>query len=148
MSTNLVILQGNLGQDPEVRYMPNGNAACNFSMATSNKWKDKSTGQQQERTEWHRVVVFGKLAEVVGQYLKKGDKALIQGEIRYGKFTNQEGIEVNKTEILANNIDFINTSGSGQGGQQQQQPARQPSQQQQQPAPAAGFDDFDDDISF
>lgn len=161
MSINQAFLHGNLGQDPEIRYMQDGKAACNFSLATTNKWKDQN-GQPQELTQWHRVVAFGKLAEVIGQYLKKGDSCIVAGEIRYREWQDNEGNNRKTTEILANKIDFTKTSGQGQ---QQQPPQQQPQrtqqqanrqgghpgnqQQMQQPHTQQGrYDDFDDDIGF
>ncbi|EAX1526717.1 single-stranded DNA-binding protein SSB1, partial [Salmonella enterica] len=97
---NKVILVGNLGQDPEVRYMPNGGAVANLSLATSDTWKDKQTGEQRERTEWHRVVLYGKLAEVAGEYLRKGSQVYIEGELRTRKWTDQSGQERYTTEVV------------------------------------------------
>ncbi len=97
---NLVILVGNLGGDPEVRYMPNGNAVTNVTLATTDTWKDKQTGQQQERTEWHRVVFFGKLAEIAGEYLRKGSQIYIKGQLRTRKWQDQQGQDRYTTEIV------------------------------------------------
>ncbi|MEH6650387.1 MAG: single-stranded DNA-binding protein [Motiliproteus sp.] len=194
---NKVILIGNLGQDPEVRYMPNGNAVTNVTIATSESWKDKQTGQQQERTEWHRVVFFNKLAEIAGQYLRKGSKVYLEGALRTRKWQGQDGQDRYTTEIVSDQMQMLDGRGGDQqqgGGYQQastqqQAPAQQPSYQQPAPAqqaapqqqprqqqqqqqqqqapqagyapqqaapapqaapkqPAAGFDDFDDDIPF
>lgn len=179
---NKVILIGNLGQDPEVRYMPNGNAVTNVTLATSDSWKDRETGQQQERTEWHRVVFFGKLAEIAGQYLRKGSKVYVEGALRTRKWQDNQGQDRYTTEIVVDmngQMQMLDGRGDQSGGYQQpqqqggfaQQPAQQPYQQPQAPQgapanrgqapqapqpqpnaarqqPAAGFDDFDDDIPF
>ena len=99
---NRVILVGHLGQDPEVRYMPNGNAVANISVATSETWKDKQTGEQKDRTEWHRVVIFGRLAEIAGEYLKKGSQVYIEGQLQTRKWQDQSGIDHYTTEIVVN----------------------------------------------
>ncbi|EAR9444091.1 TPA: single-stranded DNA-binding protein [Salmonella enterica subsp. enterica serovar Muenchen] len=149
---NKVILVGNLGQDPEVRYMPNGGAVANITLATSESWRDKQTGEMKEQTEWHRVVLFGKLAEVAGEYLRKGSQVYIEGQLRTRKWTDQAGVEKYTTEVV------VNVGGTMQmlGGRPQN--AAQPdnkSQSQPQPqstgaAPAAGNEPppFDDDIPF
>ena len=99
---NRVILVGHLGQDPEVRYMPNGNAVANISVATSETWKDKQTGESKDKTEWHRVVIFGKLAEIAGEYLKKGSQVYIEGQLQTRKWQDQSGIDHYTTEIVVN----------------------------------------------
>ncbi len=99
---NKVILVGNLGQDPEVRYMPNGGAVANITLATSESWRDKATGEQKEKTEWHRVVLFGKLAEVAGEYLRKGSQVYIEGSLQTRKWTDQSGVEKYTTEVVVN----------------------------------------------
>lgn len=124
---NKVILVGRLGQDPEVRYMPNGNAVANISLATSDSWKDKNTGQQQERTEWHRVVVFGKLGEVAGEYLRKGSQVYFEGRLQTRKWTDQQGQEKYTTEIVIDMGGQMQMLDSKQDGAQQQ-----PQQQQAQ----------------
>lgn len=101
---NKVILVGNLGQDPEVRYLPNGNAVANISIATSESWKDKQTGETKDRTEWHRVVVFGKLAEIVGEYVKKGSQVYLEGQLQTRKWQDQNGNERYTTEVVVNPI--------------------------------------------
>jgi single stranded DNA-binding protein (ssb) len=101
---NKVILVGNLGQDPEVRYMPNGNAVANFSIATSESWKDKQTGENRDRTEWHRVVVFGKLAEIAGEYIKKGTQVYLEGQLQTRKWQDQSGQDRYTTEVVINPI--------------------------------------------
>lgn len=141
---NKVILIGNLGQDPEVRYMPNGNAVTNVTLATSDSWKDRETGQQQERTEWHRVVFFGKLAEIAGQYLRKGSKVYVEGALRTRKWQGQDGQDRYTTEIVVDingTMQMLDSRGEqGQGGYQQQQPYGQqaPQQQPQQPVQQPG----------
>ena len=112
-SVNKVIIVGNLGRDPETRYMPSGDAITNIAVATTDKWKDKSTGEQKEATEWHRVSFFGRLAEVAGQYLKKGSQVYIEGKLRTRKYTDKDGVEKYSTEIVA---DVMQMLGSRQGG--------------------------------
>jgi single-strand DNA-binding protein len=114
---NKVILVGNLGADPETRYTANGGAITNIRLATSEAWKDKTTGENQERTEWHRVVLFGKLGEIAGEYLKKGRQVYIEGSLRTNKYTDKEGIERYTTDIVANEMQMLGgTSGGGEGG--------------------------------
>jgi len=174
---NKVILIGNIGQDPEVKYMPSGGAVTNVSVATSETWKDKNTGQPQERTEWHRVVFFNRLGEIAGEYLKKGSKVYIEGALRTRKWQAQDGTDRYTTEIVASEMQMLDGRGDNQGGmgggagmgaagmaegfdqtpqyssapKAGQQPARAPqSAPQQNPPPQqpAGFDSFDDDIPF
>lgn len=168
---NKVILVGNIGQDPEIKYMPSGEAVANLSLATSETWKDKQTGQPQERTEWHRVVFFNRLAEIVGEYVKKGSKLYIEGQLRTRKWQDQSGQDRYTTEIVAKEMQMLDSQpaqGQQQGGYQQQpQQQQRPQQQQQRPQggqsgyqqqsqparppqqqPAQGFDNFDDDIPF
>lgn len=160
-SLNKVELIGNLGADPEVRYMTSGGAVANLSIATTESWKDKTTGEKKEQTEWHRVVIFGKLAEVAGEYLRKGSKVFIEGGLRTRKWTDQQGVERYTTEInVGMNGRMIMLSAANdnrQGGQQtsgQQQfsgGAQSRPQQQKPPAKGAGNEppmDFDDDIPF
>lgn len=150
--------------------MPSGNAVTNVTLATSESWKDKQTGQMQERTEWHRVVFFNRLAEIAGEYLRKGSKVYVEGSLRTRKWQGQDGQDRYTTEIVASEMQMLDSrGGAGDAGgyssqpdpmgygqpQQQQAPRRQPAQQQpaQQPQqapqqPAPGFDDFDDDIPF
>ncbi|CAG9298188.1 single-stranded DNA-binding protein [Celerinatantimonas diazotrophica] len=116
---NKVILVGNLGQDPEVRYMPNGNAVANMTLATSESWKDQQ-GQQQERTEWHRVVMFRRLAEIAGEYLRKGSKVYIEGKLQTRKWQDQQGQDRYTTEIVANEMQMLDSRGAGQGMSQGQ----------------------------
>lgn len=170
---NKVILIGNLGNDPELRVAQSGTQMTTLSIATSESWKDKQTGQQQERTEWHRVVFFNRLAEIATQYLRKGSKVYIEGALRTRKWQNPQGVDMYTTEIIGSEMQMLDSRGDAAGGnyapqqntggfqqsapqQQQQQTQQQPQQnyqqqasQGQQSAPApSGFDDFDDDIPF
>jgi len=154
---NKVILVGNCGGDPETRYLPNGNAVTNVTLATSESWKDKRTGQQQERTEWHRVVFFGRLAEIAGEYLRKGSQAYIEGTLRTRKWQGQDGQDHWTTEVVVDRNGNLQLLGSApsQGAQRQpqqrgaQRPQQQPPRQQQPaPQPAADYDSYDDDIPF
>lgn len=131
---NRVILIGRLGKDPEVRYMPNGEAVCNFSVATSESWKDQN-GQRQERTEWHNITMYRKLAEIAGQYLKKGSQVYLEGKIQTRKYTDKNGIERTAYDIIANEMKML--------GGNTQAPA-----QKQQPAQAQTQDDISDDVPF
>jgi len=146
---NKVILIGNLGQDPEVRYMPNGGAVCNITVATSESWKDKNTGENQEKTEWHRVVMFRRLAEIAGEYLKKGSKVFIEGKLQTRKWQDQQGQDRYTTEIIADNMQMLDSRGGGSAdfapGQQRQAPQSQPQGQPQGGPPDTGFED---DIPF
>jgi len=117
---NKVILVGNLGQDPEVRYMPNGNAVANISLATSESWRDKQTGEQKEITEWHRVVFFGKLAEVVGEYAKKGTQMYVEGQLKTRKWQDAQGVDRYTTEIVVNVGGTMQLLGGRQNGGSQQ----------------------------
>lgn len=116
---NKVILIGNVGQDPEVKYMPSGGAVTNVSIATSETWKDKNTGQNQERTEWHRVVFFNRLGEIAGEYLKKGSKVYIEGSLRTRKWQGQDGSDRYTTEIVANEMQMLDGRGENAGGYNQ-----------------------------
>ena len=162
---NKVILIGNVGGDPEVRYMPNGNAVANVTLATSDSWKDKQTGQQQERTEWHRVVFFGRLAEIVGEYVRKGSKIYIEGRLQTREW-EKDGVKRYTTEIVVDiggQMQLLDSRGQGGGeGMAQQRPQQsRPAPQQQQSAPQQqqpaqqpqaqqmpDYDSFDDDIPF
>lgn len=149
---NKVILIGNCGADPEVRYSASGSAIANVTIATSETWKDKQTGQPQERTEWHRVVFFNRLGEIAGEYLKKGSKVYIEGSLRTRKWQDKSGQDRYTTEIVANEMQMLDSRGSSQSGAYEPAQGGAPAQSapQQQPASAApaGFDDFDDDIPF
>ena len=156
-SVNKVILVGNLGADPETRFMPNGDAVANIRMATTESWKDKATGEKKEITEWHRVVFYRKLAEIVGQYLKKGSAVYVEGRIRTRKWQDKEGQERYTTEIEANEMQMLggraSASSSGgeaeYGGSMPSQPAAG-SGAPHKPAAQKGpsFEDMDDDIPF
>ena len=153
---NKVILVGNCGQDPDTKFTANGAAITNLSIATSETWKDKQSGQPQERTEWHRVVFFNRLAEIAGEYLKKGSKVYIEGSLRTRKWQDQSGQDRYTTEIVANEMQMLDSRGMSEGGgysspQGQQpaatnQPATHSSPAAQEPPP--GMDSFDDDIPF
>ena len=157
---NKVILVGNLGQDPEVRYLPTGGAVANITLATSESWRDKATGEQKEQTEWHRVVLFGKLAEVAGEYLRKGSQVYIEGQLRTRKWTDQSGTEKYTTEVLVNVGGVMQMlggrqaggapDGSGQHQSGNQSGSGQPRQQHRSaPQPSEPPMDFDDsDIPF
>ena len=163
---NKVIIVGNCGQDPETRFMPSGGAVTNLSIATSESWKDKNTGDQQERTEWHKVVFFNRLAEIAGEYVKKGSKLYVEGSLRTRKWQGQDGQDRFTTEIVASEMQMLDSRGGAQGGGDYQQSSnqqssnQQPSNQQygQQSAPQQGqnapqqapqgMDSFDDDIPF
>jgi len=161
---NKVILIGNLGADPETRYTASGSAITTVSLATSDTWKDKQTGEAKERTEWHRVKFFGRLAEIAGEYLKKGRQVYIEGSIRTDKYTDKEGIERYSTDIIANEMQMLGGAGEGGGSraggegggyrERPQSPSRggAPSgggRSAPAPQPASGVGDFeDDDIPF
>lgn len=131
---NKVILVGNLGDNPSVRYMPNGSAVANITVATSESWRDKQSGEQKEKTEWHRVVLFGKLAEVAGEYLRKGSQVYIEGQLQTRKWQNQQGQDQYTTEIVVQGFNGVMQmlGGRAQGGQQQNQGGGQPQQRPQQ----------------
>jgi single-strand DNA-binding protein len=147
---NKVILVGNLGKDPETRYMPSGSAVTNLTLATSESWKDKQTGDQQERTEWHKIAMFGRLAEIAAEYLRKGSQVYIEGKLRTRKWQDKEGKDRYTTEIVADEMQMLGSKGGGAGASAP--PAASSSQQR----PAAVNDsvdsgppgDFDDDIPF
>lgn len=152
---NKVILVGNLGNDPDMRYTAGGGAVANISIATAESWKDKNTGEQQERTEWHRVVFFGRLAEIVGEYLRKGSQVYVEGRLQTRKWTNKEGHAQYTTEIVANEMQMLGSRAGGGSANYDSAPQSQP-QQNSAPAPEASpapsspapADDFDDDIPF
>jgi single-strand DNA-binding protein len=135
---NKVILIGNLGQDPEVRYMPNGGAVANISIATSESWKDKATGEQKERTEWHRVAIFGKLAEIAGEYLRKGSSVYIEGALQTRKWQDQSGQDRYTTEIVVQGFNGVMQMLGGRQDNQQGSQQQKPTQQQQQSAQQGG----------
>ncbi len=177
-SVNKVILLGNCGRDPEIRYLPSGQAVANISIATSTRRKDKNTGESVEDTQWHRVTFYDRLAEIAGEYVRKGQPVYIEGRLKYGKYTDQAGVEKNTVDIIATEMQLLGKregmggpggdegggggygggqSGGGGGNQAYSRPAPAsrpaPPPQRQAPAPAAarpssGFDDMDDDIPF
>lgn len=140
---NKVILIGNLGVDPDVRYTPNGAAVANISVATSEVWKDKQSGENQERTEWHRVVFFNRLAEIVGEFLKKGSKVYVEGSLRTRKWQDKNGQDRYTTEIVASSMQILDSRNAPNGDSYNQS---SPAQQHQEPM--GGPADFDDDIPF
>lgn len=164
-SVNKVILIGNCGRDPEVRYLPSGQAVATVSIATSSKRKDRNSGEMVEETQWHRVTFFDRLAEIAGEYVKKGRPIYVEGRIKYGKFTNKDGVEQNTCDIIATEMQLLGgregmgaPSGGGDdetgGGAPRRSapPSRAPAPAASRPAPASkpasGFDDMDDDIPF
>ncbi|WP_028103611.1 single-stranded DNA-binding protein [Pseudoduganella violaceinigra] len=165
-SVNKVIIVGNLGRDPEIRYMPSGDAIANIAVATSYRSKDRNTGEQKELTEWHRISFFGRLAEIVGQYLKKGSSVYVEGRLQTRKYTDKDGIEKYATDIIAENMQMLGGRGDaagmggGMGGGDDMgydAPAARPAPRPQaapapapRPAarPAPNFSDMDDDIPF
>ncbi len=160
-SVNKVILVGNLGRDPEVRYSPDGAAICNVSIATTSQWKDKASGERREETEWHRVVFYNRLAEIAGEYLKKGRSVYVEGRLKTRKWQDKEtGADRYSTEIVADQMQMLGgrdsggEMGGGDSGGFSQPPARRaPQQQQPRPAapaaaPASNLADMDDDIPF
>ena len=144
---NKVILVGNLGKDPEVRYMPNGNAVANITLATSETWKDKQTGEQQEKTEWHRVVMFRRLGEIAGEYLKKGSQVYIEGKLQTRKWQDNAGNDRYTTEIVASEMQMLGGRGGSADYSSNAAPAQAQAAREPEPA-AAGPADFDDDIPF
>lgn len=163
-SVNKVILVGNLGADPETRYAPSGDAICNIRIATTDTWRDKTSGEKREATEWHRVVFFGKLAEIAGQYLKKGRSVYVEGRLQTRKWQDKEGRDQYTTEIRADQMQMLGGARDGaseggsrgySGGDEYSQEQRAPAPRPQRPAPAptpspapGGIGDFDDDIPF
>ena len=164
-SVNKVIVVGNLGRDPEMRSFPSGDQVANVTIATTDKWKDKQTGEMKEATDWHRVVFNGRLAEIVGQYLRKGSQVYVEGSLRTRKWTDKDGIEKYTTEIRADQMQMLGSrqgmggpggddgGGGGYEAPRQSAPARAPAAAAPRQAPAAskaasGFDDMDDDIPF
>ena len=161
---NKVILVGNVGVDPDVRYMPNGNAVTTLSVATSETWKDKQTGDKQERTEWHRVVCFNRLGEIAGEYVRKGSKLYVEGSLRTRKWQDPQGQDRYTTEIVASDIQMLDSKGGASQSSYNDAPAQQYQQQegsstahkpkaaaatsQQATAPQDAFDELDDDIPF
>ncbi len=158
-SVNKVILVGNCGRDPEIRYLPSGQAVANVSVATSSRRKDKNTGETIEDTQWHRVTFYDRLAEIAGEYVKKGRPIYVEGRLKYGKYTDKDGIEKNTVDIIATEMQLLGSregmgapSGDDEGGgQRRAAPAARPAAPAaSKPAskPSTGFDDMDDDIPF
>ena len=166
-SVNKVILVGNCGRDPEIRYLPSGQAVANVTLATSTRRKDKTSGEMIEDTQWHRITFFDRLAEIAGEYVKKGRPIYVEGRIKYGKFTNKDGVEQNTCDIIATEMQLLGSregmggpggdeGGGGSGYARPGAPASRPASaaaRPQAPAPApakpsSGFDDMDDDIPF
>lgn len=149
-SVNKAIIIGNLGRDPEVRYMPSGDAVASISVATTDTWKDKASGEKKEATEWHKVVFFGRLAEVVGQYLKKGSQVYIEGKLRTRKYTDKDGVEKYSTEINADTMQMLGGASKASDGGAEERP-RQRGAEPESSRPkrnAPDFSDMDDDIPF
>ncbi len=160
-SVNKVILIGNLGRDPEVRYAPSGSAICNVTIATTRNWKSKDSGERQEETEWHRVVFYDRLAEIAGEYLKKGRPVYVEGRLKTRKWTDKDGVEKYTTEIIADQMQLLGSREGGGGGMSHDEgggapaprasgvPARSGAPAGKAPAKSnTGFDDMDDDIPF
>ncbi len=147
---NKVILIGNLGADPETRSMPSGMTVTNVRIATSESWKDKATGAQQERTEWHNVAFFGRLAEIAAEYLRKGSQVFVEGRLRTRKWQDKQGNDRYTTEIVADNMQMLGGRGGAGAGAGERGSAGAPARDEfdQSPAPVAGKEDFDDDIPF
>jgi len=147
---NKVIIVGNLGQDPETRYMPNGKAVTNLRVATSESWKDKQTGEQREQTEWHSIVMYDRLAEIAAEYLRKGSQVFIEGKLRTRKWQDKEGRDRYTTEVQAFEMQMLGSRGGAGGGGASRGAAGKPSREPapEQAAPASDSDAFDDDIPF
>lgn len=145
-SVNKVILLGNCGRDPETRFLPSGKAVCNISIATSSRRKDANTGEFIEDTQWHRVTFYDRLAEIANEYVKKGNPLYVEGRLKYGKYTDQAGVEKMTVDIIATELQLL---GSREGGAPQRQAAAPaPQRRAPAPAPAADFSDMDSDIPF
>ncbi len=158
-SVNKVIIVGNLGADPETRYLPSGDAVTSIRVATTDRYKDKQSGEMREATEWHSISFFGKLAEIAGQYLKKGSQVYVEGSLRTRKYTDKNGVEKYATDIRGDTMQMLGSrqgmggEGGGGGGYSRpaapaQRPAAAPASAGARPAAASGFDDMDDDIPF
>ena len=145
---NKVILIGNLGKDPEVRYMPSGGAVANVTLATSESWKDRQSGEQQERTEWHNVVFFNRLAEIAGEYLRKGSKIYVEGSLRTRKWQGKDGQDRYTTEIVAAEMQMLDSRGGGSAPARGQQNQQQVQDDYEPSRPPQAMEDFDDDIPF
>ncbi len=140
---NKVIIVGNLGQDPDTRYMPSGSAVTNMTVATNESWKDKQTGEQKDRTEWHKVAMFGRLAEISAEYLRKGSQVYIEGKLRTRKWQDKDGHDRYTTEVIADEMQMLGGRGGSGGGAPARNDGPPPS-----PPPQGSSDDFDDDIPF
>jgi single-strand DNA-binding protein len=160
-SVNKVILLGNCGRDPEIRYLPSGQAVANVSLATSSRRKDKNTGESIEDTQWHRITFYDRLAEIAGEYVKKGQPIYVEGRLKYGKYTDKDGVEKNTVDIIATEMQLLGkregmggpSDEEGAGAPRRAAPAARPAASapaaRQTPAKASsGFDDMDDDIPF
>jgi single-strand DNA-binding protein len=153
-SVNKVILIGNCGRDPEVRYLPSGQAVANVSIATSSRRKDKNSGEMVEDTQWHRVTFYDRLAEIAGEYVKKGRPLYVEGRLKYGKYTDQAGVERNTVDIIATEMQLLGgregggPGGGGMGGGEAPAPRASAPAGGKAPAGKSGFDDLDDDIPF
>jgi single-strand DNA-binding protein len=163
-SVNKVILIGNCGRDPEIRYLPSGQAVANVSIATTSRRKDRTSGETVEDTQWHRVTFYDRLAEIAGEYVKKGRPIYVEGRLKYGKYTDQAGVEKNTVDIIATELQLLGgregmggpSGGDEDGGAPARRPAAAPRPAASAPAnrpataakPASGFDDMDDDIPF
>lgn len=147
-SVNKAILVGNTGRDPEVRYAPSGVAVCNVSIATSTRRKDKNTGEFTEETQWHRITFYDKLAEIVGQYVKKGMRIYVEGRITYRKYTDKDGIEKTSTEIIASEMQMLSSGDHSDRPGMAPAPATTARAPVPASKPSSGFDDMDDDIPF
>jgi single-strand DNA-binding protein len=148
---NKVILVGNLGADPETRAMPSGTSVCNLRIATTESWKDRQSGEQQERTEWHRVALFGRLAEIAGEYLHKGSQVYIEGSLRTRKWQDKQGTERYTTEVIASDMQMLGSRAGTGGGMGGAEPPRERAPADLSEAPAATTaerEEFDDDIPF
>lgn len=145
---NKAILIGNLGNDPDIRYTASGAAVANISLATAESWRDKDSGEQQERTEWHRVVFFGRLAEIVGEYLRKGSQIYVEGRLQTRKWQDKEGNDRYTTEIVANEMQMLGGRSGGSSNYDAPPPAQSKPEPASAPAAGGGADDFDDDIPF
>lgn len=142
---NRVIILGNLGAEPEIRQLPSGGAVTNVRIATSETWKDKNTGEKKEQTEWHRVIFFNRLAEIAGEYLRKGSKVYIEGALRTRKWQDKEGRDQYTTEIVAKEMQLLDSRQQDSAPRQEREaPSRQPAATQQAPSGGAGFEDWDD----
>jgi single-strand DNA-binding protein len=144
---NKVIVVGNLGQDPDTRYMPSGSAVTNITVATNESWKDKQTGEQKDRTEWHKIAMFGRLAEIAAEYLRKGSQVYIEGKLRTRKWQDKDGNDRYTTEIIADEMQMLGGRG-GAGGSAPMHDDRPPQGAPSSPPPQGSSDDFDDDIPF